>query len=85
MNPPSDTLSLGDVITDAAGFLAALGAGTMILFPLAIPGLALIVVPLMLLAAAVGLLVAVAAVPVLTLVALRRVARPSTTDHKVRA
>ena len=85
MNPPSDTSSVGDVITDAAGFLAAVGAVTMSLFPLAIPGLALIVVPLMLLAAAVGLLVAVAAVPVLTLVALRRVARPSTTDRAVQA
>jgi hypothetical protein len=40
-----------------------------------------IVVPLMLVAAALGLLVAGAAVPVVAVVALRRVARPFTTDH----
>ena len=40
-----------------------------------------IVVPLILVAAALGLLVAGAAVPVVAVVALRRVARPFTTDH----
>ena len=84
MNPRSDTLSLGDVITDAAGFLAALGAGTMILFPFrSLP------CPDRRAADAAGRRRRAAgrrsSRACLTLVALRRVARPSTTDHKARA
>jgi hypothetical protein len=73
MNAKTDTTSsLGDVITGAAGWLAALGILTMALFPFAIPGIVLLVaavVPLVLLGLVVGLLAALAAVPV---VAVRR-------------
>jgi hypothetical protein len=72
------TSSADHVISEAGGFLAALGALTMALFPLAIPGIALVavaVVPLVLLALVVAVLAAVVAAPVMAVAALRRYAR----------
>jgi hypothetical protein len=71
----------GDMLTEIASFLAALGMLTMVLFPLALPAIALaavVVVPLLVLALLVAAVAAVMAPPIALVRGLRRrnTARP---------
>jgi hypothetical protein len=76
MNAETETrMTAGDVVTEAAGWLATLGTVTMVLFPFALPGIVLVVaalVPLLLLAVPLALVAAVVAAPVLAVRGLRR-------------
>ena len=76
MNPQTQSdVTLGDAITGAAGWAAALGTVTMALFPFAVPGIILAVaavVPLLLLGLVLALVGAVLAAPVVAVRGLVR-------------
>jgi membrane protein implicated in regulation of membrane protease activity len=72
MNTPRTTPSATEVATEVNGLLAGLGILTVSLFPLALPGLLFVVVPLAVLALAGALLAIPVVVPLWLVRSVRR-------------